>query len=469
MPLNNNLDLLETDSHRMLVRLVDNLPGMIYRHKFSKGDWKITFVSKGVKGLIGYEQAYFMENREAIYAELIAPEDYKRIWKDVNKAVAEKRPFQLYYRMKTASGEFKWVWEQGQALFNENGAAYALEGFVADVTQQKELEIKLHNENLRLKASMQDRYHFGDIIGKSAAMQQVYEFMQKAAASSANVIVYGESGTGKELVARMIHKLSQRGEKAFVPVNCGAIPETLLESEFFGYKKGAFTGATTDRKGYLAAADGGTLFLDELGDLPQNFQVKLLRVVEGQGYTRLGDIEVCRPDLRIVAATHKNMLELLGQNQVREDFFYRIHILPVSLPPLRERKGDIPLLIDHFLEKYNPEGKSVWMADELSTALKGYDWPGNVRELQNTIQRYVTLGNIELACGTSPRPMLIPGSHQIVCNLETDGLRPAVETYEKELIVTALESNRWSRDKTAKMLNITPRTLYRKMKRYEIE
>ncbi len=459
------------DDHQMLIRLVDNLPGMAYRLKRVQEKWDVEYISKGVLNLLGYDRDYFMEHKQAIYDELTAPEDYVRLWEDIEQAIAARKPFQEFYRMRTAQGDLKWVWEQGRALYSEEKIPWALEGFIADITKQKELEIKLHEENIRLRALIQERYNFGNIIGKSPAMQQVYELIEKAAASSANVNIFGESGTGKELVARMIHELSDRAHKAFVPVNCGAIPESLLESEFFGYKKGAFTGATADQKGYLAAADGGTLFLDELGSIPLSLQVKLLRVIEGGGYSPLGSQEVLKPDIRIIAATNANLLELLKKQKVREDFYYRIHVLPINLPPLRERDGDIPLLIEYFLDKYNPEGRPVGLADELCAALTDYDWPGNVRELENVIQRYVTLGQIDFPGKALPSTRMAntPRSQSIKSLLEVEGLRKSMEAFEKELLLKALDANRWRREKTAKMLQITPRTLYRKLRHHQIE
>ncbi len=455
-------------SYRMLARLVDNLPGMAYRSVPSESGWRIVFVSEGVKTLLGYDPDYFLANVDHIYKDLVFGEDHPRIWNETHRAIEENRPQQMYYRMKTAAGAHKWVWEQGLVIFSDAGKPVAMEGFIADVTRQKELEIKLFKENFRLKSSLKDRYHLGNIIGKSPPMQALYERIEKAAASDANVMIYGESGTGKELVARMIHDLSPRSEKPFVTVNCGAVPENLLESEFFGYRKGAFTGAYADKKGYLAAAEGGSLFLDELGDISLNFQVKLLRIIEGHGYVPLGETEAVTPDIRIIAATNRNLVEMIGRKEMREDFFFRVHIIPITLPPLRERREDIPLLIDHFLTKLTPSGEHKLPADELSIALKGYDWPGNVRELQNTVHRYITLGHIELADGTAPHAREGATDALSARPLGEGGLRKAMEGYEKELITATLEKNRWNRDRTAKMLGIGNRTLYRKIRLYNI-
>ena len=262
-----------------------------------------------------------------------------------------------------------------------------------DITSRKQAEVallesreNLQKENIRLRSSIRERYRFCDIIGKSQGMQEVYEFILQAADTQANVIIYGESGTGKELVAKAIHEISDRGQKGFVTVHCGAIPETLMESEFFGYKKGAFTGANTDRRGYLDEADGGTLFLDEIGEIGLNMQVKLLRAISRDGYTPVGSNVIKNADVRIIAATNRNLRDLIKKGAMREDFFYRIHILPIYLPPLRERKDDLPLLVDHFLQMYDRNHPPL--PGHVAESLLNYDWPGNVRELQNVLHRY---------------------------------------------------------------------------------
>ncbi len=230
-----------------------------------------------------------------------------------------------------------------------------IEGLVADITHRKkaldelkESEASLRQENIRLRARTKDRFRFGDIIGKSEPMQRVYELILRAAATDVNVILYGESGTGKELVTRAIHDASDRKEQVFFPVNLGAIPENLIESEFFGHKKGAFTGADKDKRGFLHLTDKGTLFLDELAEIGLNLQVKLLRVLEGGGFTPLGTTDVIKPDIRFIAASNQDLGDRVEKGQIREDFFYRIHVLPIYLPSLRERKEDIPLLVELF-------------------------------------------------------------------------------------------------------------------------
>ena len=312
------------------------------------------------------------------------------------------------------------------------------------------------------------RSRLGRIIGRSAAMQPVYELIEKAAAADVNVIIYGESGTGKELVAHAIHELSCRKSSSFVPVNCGAIPETLMESEFFGHRKGAFTGAVIDKHGFLDLAKGGTLFLDELGDIGHGMQVKLLRAIDGGGYMPIGGTQLRLPDVRIIAATNRDVAAQVRNGIIREDFFYRIHVIPVYLPPLRVRKDDIPLLVDHFVEKFGKGKRPQLLAPRVMEALKAHDWPGNVRELQNTVYRYLTLNTLDFA-GTAlpPAPETQTGR---ASSMETadGGLDARVQQFEKQLILQTLERHRWQREVTAEALGIHRKTLFTKMKKYEL-
>ena len=332
----------------------------------------------------------------------------------------------------------------------------------------KASETSLREENVRLKANIKDRFRFGDIIGKSEPMQQVYELILKAAATDVNVILYGESGTGKELVSRAIHEASDRKEQVFFPVNLGAIPENLIESEFFGHKKGAFTGADSDQHGFLHLTDKGTLFLDELADIGLNLQVKLLRVLEGNGFTPLGTTEVIKPDIRFIAASTQDLSHRVKTGQIREDFYYRIHVLPIRLPPLRERKEDIPLLVEHFLKSTAPLQKGKPIKPGFLEALQGYNWPGNVRELQNTLHRYVSLGEVDFlgAPLRAPAPSPEMKFEPIWPNEEL--LRDAMGHFEREYILKQLERYHWNRSKVASKLGIDRKTLFKKMRSYGV-
>jgi PAS domain S-box-containing protein len=360
----------------------------------------------------------------------------------------------------------RWYYAMSKPVIGTKDTIDQCQSILIDIHDRKQRELEIQQREARLLEVERDRYRLGDIIGKSAPMQKVYELIMRAAATSANVIIYGESGTGKELVAHAIHKLSPRSNKRFMPVNCGAIPPDLLESEFFGYKKGAFTGAAADKPGILDLAGDGTLFLDELAEISPSIQVKLLRAIEGGGYTPVGGQEVKKPDIRIIAATNGNLRKLVEKGDMREDFFYRIHIIPIYLPPLRERKEDIPLLMEHFLQKISGKGKVRQLPGNAIDAMLRHQWPGNVRELENALQRYVELGYIEF-----PETLNRSG-YQV----ETDGaplaiqpLRDAIDGFEKSYLLQVLEKVRWNRRRAAEMLGIERKTLYLKLKKLGIE
>jgi formate hydrogenlyase transcriptional activator len=339
---------------------------------------------------------------------------------------------------------------------------------IRDLTWRKAMEeekTQLERENITLRSSIQERYRFGEIIGKSPAMQEVYQSITKASASNTNVVICGESGTGKELVAHTIHQLSERQKQAFVAINCGAVPESLFEREFFGHRKGAFTGATTDKPGYFDRAHGGTLFLDEVGELAPALQVKLLRALQEREYTPLGDTVSKKVDVRIIAATNKDLRELLQQGAIRKDFFYRIRVIVINLPPLRERREDIPLLIDHFLQKYGDEEDCPTIPARIMEALCAYHWPGNIRELQNELQRYLAEQRLEFIGSIPPDSGADDPISWIEANLTDLGIREALEEFEKRYIMHMLDRNNGHRGKTAKMLGLPLRTFQRKIKK----
>jgi transcriptional regulator with PAS, ATPase and Fis domain len=301
-------------------------------------------------------------------------------------------------------------------------------------------------------------------VGVSKAMQKVYQLVKMAAASDSGVIIYGETGTGKNLVAKTIHDLSGRKGR-YVPVNCGAIPEQLMESEFFGYVRGAFSGAATDHKGYLASADGGTLFLDEIGELSLHLQVKLLWALESRLFTPLGSNTPRGSEFRIIAATNRNLKDLVNEKKMRLDFFYRVQVLPIHLPPLRERPEDINPLIDSFLVRYS-QGREIplGLPKALRSAMNRYHWPGNVRELQHFIERYITFGDAVFS-----DPITAP-AHALDSDPGPDGetirrMTDARGQMERKMILEALDQCRWNRAGAARLLGISLRTLYRKMSR----
>ena len=330
---------------------------------------------------------------------------------------------------------------------------------IRDLSIQKAIE----NENRVLKVSLKERYKFGDIVGRSAAMKKVYELVSQAASSNFHVIITGESGTGKELVARTVHNLSRRKKNAFVAVNCSAITESLFEREFFGHQKGSFTGADREQPGFFDEAHKGTLFLDELGELKPPMQVKLLRVLENGEYFPVGETKAKKADARIISATNQDLPAMVGQGNFREDLFYRIHVIDIELPPLRERREDISLLIEFFLSRFPSSGKKPRLTGKMIDTLSHYDWPGNVRELQNTIQRFLVTNQITLPGGRSMPAAEAGGSVS-----HADGLNGALEDLERRLIQESLQQTRWNRGKAADLLKISRWTLQRKMDKHDL-
>jgi PAS domain S-box-containing protein len=337
---------------------------------------------------------------------------------------------------------------------------------IRDLSVQKTIENEktaLQNENRVLKVSLEERYKFGNIVGRSPAMKKVYELVSQAASSDFHVIITGESGTGKELVARTIYELSRRKKEAFVAVNCSAIPESLFEREFFGHQKGSFTGADRERPGFFDEAHKGTLFLDEVGELEMSMQVKLLRVLENGEYFPVGGTKAKTADARIISATNQDLPALVRQGSFREDLFYRIHVIDIQLPPLRERKEDIPLLAEIFLSRFPSTGKKPRLTGKMLDTLSFYEWPGNVRELQNVIQRFLVTNQISL-----------PGGHAMIAGEEDKsvgyegGLNAALEYIECRMIQQALRKTSWNRGQAADLLRISRWTLQRKMTKHDL-
>lgn len=329
---------------------------------------------------------------------------------------------------------------------------------------------KLLRENVILRSQLKDKYKFENLIGMSFPMQKVFEMIEKVADTNATVLITGESGVGKELVARAIHYNSSRKDNPLVVVNCGALPETLLESELFGYEKGAFTGALATRLGRFEIANGGTIFLDEIGDMSINLQVKLLRVLQEREFERLGGNKPIKVDVRVIAATNRNLEQLVKEGKFREDLYYRLNVVPIHIPPLRERKQDIPLLVDHFIRLSNAinNGQIEGVSEEAMRLLMEYDYPGNVRELQNVIERIVVLkkrGRIEV--DDLPEKMIRPTKPVFEFDL-SKGYETLVTEFEKSLIMKALAEAKGIKSKAAKALNLNRTTLIEKMRRLGI-
>jgi two-component system response regulator AtoC len=330
----------------------------------------------------------------------------------------------------------------------------------------------LRRENRVLREEIRREHKFEDILAKSVVMQSVFRTIAKIANYKTTVLITGESGVGKELVARALHSRSNRAGGTFVPVNCGAIPENLLESELFGHKKGAFTDAVSDRNGLFSEADGGTLFLDEIGELPLGLQVKLLRVLEDGKIRKLGEARDMSVDVRIVAATHRDLMKETKEGRFREDLFYRLNVLPIVVPPLRERREDIPVLIEHFMARNNARlGTNITGLDnEARRLLYEHPWPGNVRELENTIERAMVLGEGDKLMPADLPERIREAQNPVQMQLASGELsvKKTTRIIEEILIRRALQKTKGNRTRAAEVLEISHRALLYKIKDYKI-
>lgn len=337
---------------------------------------------------------------------------------------------------------------------------------------------RLTTENMLLKREMASQSSFAQLVGQSDAMQKVFDVVRKVADSKSNVLICGESGTGKELVARAIHYNSARSPMPFVAVNCSAVPETLLESELFGHMKGSFTGAISNKAGLFEVANGGTIFLDEIGDTTPTIQVKLLRVIQEREFRRVGGNQDVKVDVRIVAASNKNLEKAVADGSFREDLYYRLDVIPIRLPPLRLRSGDIPLLVTHFLERFSKEsGKPMPVLNaEAMHVLLGHEWRGNVRELENLIERVVAFSTGETVTdadvrGWLHRPVEPQQQHGVSTDLSDDGLdlEGLINGIEKDLLLKALERSKWVKKKAARLLRLNTRSFRYRLEKYAIK
>ena len=332
----------------------------------------------------------------------------------------------------------------------------------------------LQKENILLKQVVRDRYHFDNIIGQSPKMLALYDLLEKVGPTKTNILIAGESGTGKELVAKAIHYNSPRKDKPFVTLNCGAIPELLIESELFGHMRGAFTDAIATKKGLFEMADEGTIFLDEISELPLLMQVKLLRVLQDKEFKRVGGTEDIRVDVRIMSATNKDLEEAVTEKRFREDLFYRLNVIQIKLPPLRDRREDISLLTMHFLKKYSEElNKHITgISPETLRILLNYDYPGNVRELQNIIERAVALESTQeltpqnLSSYLDQQPSLKKGSIDLDIPNEGLDLEKVVEELERNLLLKALDRTKGIKKKAAELLHINFRSMRYRLEKY---
>lgn len=333
---------------------------------------------------------------------------------------------------------------------------------------------RLQEENLRLKDELQRKFSFENIIGKSKLMRNIFETIKAAAPTRSTILILGESGTGKELVARAIHQNSPRIDHPIIVVNSGSLPPDLLESHLFGHVKGAFTGAVTDKKGLFEAADSGTIFFDEISTLNLETQAKLLRVMQDREFMQLGGTKTMRVDVRVIAATNSDLQELIEEKKFREDLFYRLNVIKIELPPLRDRKEDIPLLVKHFLEIYSEENNKEIMgvSEDVMEILENYNWPGNIRELENLIERAVVLTKSKIITRNNLPPFLLETkSIEVITSSLSNNLhlKERVQSYQRKAIVEALRRTKGVQKKAARLLGVKPTTLNEMIKRLNID
>jgi PAS domain S-box-containing protein len=404
------------------------------------------------------------------WANSIHPDDYDSAVETYFTSFDERQPFGMEYRVRRRDGEYRWIFDTGKPRFAADGTFLGYIGCCIDITERKESEVALQTaheelhqlknqleaENISLQQELQLDEKFGEIVGQSDAIKYVLFKINQVAPTDSTVLITGETGTGKELAARAIHGASPRKDKPLIKVNCGALAPTLIESELFGHEKGAFTGAAGRKPGRFELADGGTIFLDEIGELPPELQVKLLRVIQENEFERLGGSKTIKVDVRIIAATNRNLKLEVEQGTFREDLWYRLNVYPITMPPLTQRKDDIPLLIEHFVSTYaRKSGKTISsVSPRTMQELQAHSWPGNVRELANVIERAViqTQGSVLQVDQFEPPGDAVPTQ--------------TLEEVERDYIIRTLENTGWrieGKYGAARILGLNPSTLRTRM------
>ncbi len=458
-------------AHESILIIEDNPDeALLLQAVLQEGGYHVEIAYDGVEGIEKLENSFF----DVVITDLFMP---KMDGLEVLEYVVENNPETICIII-TGKGTIKKAVE----AIKKGAYDFLTKPYRHDeitLVIEKALETRrLRRENEYLRRKLWQEWGYGEIIGKSRAMRQVFSLIEKVADTDSTILILGESGTGKELVARAIHQASHRREGPFIPVNCGAIPEELLESELFGHEKGAFTGAIKTRVGRFELAHGGTIFLDEVSEMSPKLQVKLLRVLQERTFERVGGTRSIQVDIRVIAATNRDLEKEVREGRFREDLYYRLNVIPIKLPPLRERREDIPLLIEHFLKRFakrkNREVMSI--SKEALECLMRHDWPGNVRELENVIERMVILSNGEtLTLEDVPEYILGQAGSSPLVNVddfdipeEGINLPRMVSEFEKRLILKALEKTGWVKNRAAKLLNINRTTLIEKMKKQKI-
>jgi chemotaxis protein methyltransferase CheR len=436
---------LRASEERYLLALAGSTDGL--------WDWDLlldtVFYSDRFKEILGYSAEEFPDRIDSFRSRL-HPEDTEHIWAAIQRHLQERVPYRVEYRLQTKSGDYRWFLAGGQAIWNSEGNAIRMSGSIQDITERKqgeldlkaalseikELKEKLEVERAYLQEEIKSEYNHENIIGQSNALNYIFYKVEQIAPTDTTVLILGETGTGKELVARAIHGLSPRKDRALVKVNCATLPANLIESELFGHEKGAFTGAHTRQLGRFEVANGATLFLDEIGELPLELQAKLLRVIQDGEFERLGSTGTIKVDVRLIAATNRNLEEEVRRGRFREDLWYRLNIFPITVPPLRERMEDIALLVDFFVNKITKRlGKSIeTIPVSVMNALQDYHWPGNVRELENVLERAVINSS-------GPKLHLVDELKKPSKDLST--AKKTLNEVERDYIVQVLEQTNW--------------------------
>lgn len=437
------------------------------------------FFSEGFLNTLGVTRDSFPATM-AYFRSRLHPEDVDAAWAAIEGHLNSRQPFHAEYRLRTKSDTYLWFFARGQAVWDDNGKAVRMSGWIQDITERKQAELnlqaahseiqvlkdRLEAERAYLQEEIKSEYNYENIIGKSDEINYVFYKVEQIAATDTTTLILGETGTGKELVARAVHSQSLRGDRALVKINCATLPSTLIESELFGHEKGSFTGAHARQLGRFEVANGATLFLDEIGELPLDLQPKLLRVIQDGEFERLGSAATIKIDVRIIAATNRNLEEEVRKGRFREDLWYRLNVFPVTIPPLRERREDISLLVDYFVHKISKRlGKSIEsIPTTVMNDLINYYWPGNVRELENVLERAVI---------NSSGPKL-----HLVDELKKPhlGENPAVlktlNEVERDYIVRVLEQTRWKvsgKNGAAEILGLDRSTLRARMRKLGID
>jgi formate hydrogenlyase transcriptional activator len=444
-------------------------------------DWDIlsdtVFYSDRFKKILGYASEEFPETVDG-FRSLLHPEDADADWSAVERHLQKRVPYHIEYRLKMKSGEYRWFMARGQAIWDGRGNATRMAGSLQDITGRmeavqnlnnafieiKELKNRLEIEKEYLQEEIKLQYNYENIIGNSDELRYTLYKVEQIAPTDTAVIILGETGTGKELITRAIHSSGPRKNRALVKVNCATLPLNLMESELFGYEKGAFSGAFARRLGRFEVADGATLFLDEIGELPLELQAKLLRVIQNGEFERLGSSRTIKVDVRIIAATNRDLEKEVSSGRFRKDLWYRLNIFPITVPPLRNRMGDIPLLVEFYVEKISRKlGKSIdYIPKSVMNALQNYQWPGNVRELENVIERAVI--------NTSENKLRLMDNLDNPQKYLTTPPK-TLETVERDHIVRVLEQAQWKvsgKNSAAEVLGLNSSTLRARMRKLGI-